>query len=235
MITVTGGGTSYLYGDTGNDTLTGGTGDDTLTGGDGNDTITVKNGNGHYIYGDRYDNYEKGNDTIILENTSNCYISSGEGDDTINITGNNNVVYTGDGSDTVNVYYGMGNEIHTNRDSNTVVVYGGSGKLDSNKSGSGKLIIDWSTYAFGGQYSTDGSYTINDTLYFRNITKDKFGKSNFSLNSSSNTLSITNGSGEFDISYWTKNSFKGSIQFIDSNNNVTGSLTYDQIQGFLKA
>ena len=79
----------------------------------GNDTITVKGGTGHYIVGDAMDRitmYDKGSDSITIQNVKNSTVNGKWSNDTITVNSGclNNRIIGGEGNDTVNLNSGSG-------------------------------------------------------------------------------------------------------------------------------
>jgi Ca2+-binding RTX toxin-like protein len=89
-----GAGNDAVYGDNGDDQVRGGLGDDNVYGGTGNDVLRGDTGSDH-LYG------EAGNDTLYGSLDGRCWLSGGDGNDTLVSVGNatNDALTGGTGSD----------------------------------------------------------------------------------------------------------------------------------------
>ena len=236
-------GISQIWGGAGNDKIVVAAKNNYYIRGDaGGDTITVTGGSGHYIDGDNRAKYDEGADKITLTNVSNSNINAGYGNDTVTLnSGNNNTIMAGYGDDIINVKSGTDNTIRGNMGSNTIHLYGGSGIISSNTTGNGtkysSIYIEKPTGI--GVYSISGDSARKDALYIKNFAKENITKANLSKSGMYLTIDFapaSANSGEVTISYWYENNcpFNGTINFVNDKNQITGSLTYKEIETLLK-
>jgi len=221
--TVDGGdGNDSVDGGAGNDLLNGGLGADTILGGDGKDTIDGGDGNDSLLGGLGDDSIAGGNnDDTIDGGDGNDSIDGGAGNDHLNGSlGNdtllggldNDTLDGGDGNDSLDgglgndaVYGGLGNDSLLGNDGDDLL-YGGAG-ADSMYGGIGNdrfLGLTANDVVVGGENAGD-----NDVL-------DLFG--------SGYTWHNTN------IIYSDPSHENGTVQFLDANGVVTGTMTFSNIE-----
>lgn len=217
-------GNDSLIGDAGNDGLYGGLGDDTLSGDDGADWIDSGDGN-DLIYGGT------GNDTIAY-GTGNDTIYGGDGNDLIDdISGQqytgfdqvfggtgNDTIWTGSDADTV--YGGADNDQISGEDGNDLLfgddgfdtLYGGNG-ADILDGGDGPDFID------GGADQDTIIGGLGDTVTGGGTGLDE------------DTLDLTAwGKANTNIIFDPNNRENGTVEFLDSNGVVVGTLTFTDIE-----
>ena len=207
--------TNEFYGEGGNDTIEGMGGDDKLYGGSGNDQVyggagndTVDGGTGNdSLYGG------DGNDTItggagndlIYAGAGNDTADGGCGDDTIHADSGNNLIYGGEGNDSL--IGGTGNDTLIGGAGNDTID-GGDGH-DSIYGGDGSDYID---HVHAGDFVDGGETTGID-----NGPQDQ------------DTLDLT-GTAPFNINYDPTNHENGTVDFLDSHGDVTGSMEFHNIE-----
>ncbi len=239
-----GAGDDVLFGGTGDDTLIGNTGDDTLFGGDGDDELRSGQGNNTFFGDDGDDDIRGGEgDDLIFGGPGNDDIHAGGGDDT---------VFGGEGDDRVSA--GPGNDIVFGDEGNDTL-FGGAGD-DTLFGGEGDDTLyggDGNDTLFGG----DGSDTLyggrgNDTFFggagpnamFGGADRDVFfidspeaGIGSFvdggSQGDDHDVLSLI-GAGPLRIVNLRPdsdgNGFDGTVEFLDGDGNVTGSMEFRNIE-----
>ena len=214
-----GDGNDSLFGGTGafNDTIQGGAGNDTIDGGDGNDSLLGGAGTDSILGGLGADTVDGG--------TEADFIDGGDGNDSLfGGTGAfNDTIQGGAGSDTIDG--GDGNDS----------LLGGSG-TDSILGGNGNDTID------GG----DGNDTLNGGAGADNLTGG-LGSDRFLGITAGDVVdgSEDPGNGDTDVldlfgSGWTKANTNiifsdpshenGTVQFLDVNGNVIGTMTFSNIE-----
>ncbi|WP_083392658.1 Hint domain-containing protein [Rhodobacter xanthinilyticus] len=219
-------GNDTLFGEGGRDTLEGGAGDDSLSGGYDEDSLSGGTGNDTLDGGDARDTLEggAGNDSILggegddllSGNEGNDTLDGGTGQDTIYAGANDDVASGGEGDD--RLYGEDGNDYLT----------GGQGQ-DSLDGGAGDDTLiggDGVDTLFGGQDSdtfivtsaNDGNHDLVDG------DEDADG-------SDWDVLDLSGvGQGNFNIIYSTPDHENGTVQFLDSWGNVTGSMNFANIE-----
>ncbi len=207
------GGTGNDYIDAGidNDSVDGGSGNDTIIGGEGSDTITAGDGD-DVVYGGLGPTFPDSLnipdvDGDLVTNNGMDVIYAGAGNDTIFGLDDDDSIYGGSGNDAINV--GIDDD----------VVFGGTGD-DSITGGQGTDTLsggdDSDTFVVGN--GTDGA---GDSVFGGS------GGTDF------DTLDLTN-AGSFRIVNVTPdsdgNGIDGTVQFLDADGNVTGSMTFENIE-----
>lgn len=237
------GGGDVLYGGTGNDTIYGDRPGDTFTGTD-NDTIAGGDGNDAIYGGAAADTItgDAGDDTI-QGGTGNDSVSGGTGADSISGDAGNDVLSGGDGNDTL---YGGADSDTLNGDANDDVLYGGDGN-DSLAGGTGNdaLIGDAGNDTLSGGDGNDtlttgyGSDNVqggagNDTIIIANnsaVPGFTIGGNIDGGSSETDTLDLTAwGFSGTNVIYNPNDPKSGTIQFLDSNGNVIGTMTFTDIE-----
>ncbi len=208
------GGNDRLFGQDGNDTLDGGPGNDRLDGGSGNDVL---------LGGPGRDTIEGG--------SGDDYADGGAGDDLIRLGAGNDTGLGGDGDDTLlgsagddSLEGGAGND-WLDGDPGNDTLRGGEGD-DLLTGGSGNDILD-------GGAGSDRMFGEDDRDTFVNVTAGDIidggeGGDDF------DTLDLSNwGKAATNIIYDPTNRENGTVQFLDRNGNVTGSLTFRNIENIV--
>ncbi|MBS0565081.1 MAG: Hint domain-containing protein [Proteobacteria bacterium] len=207
--TITGGaGDDSLAGGTGNDTIDGGTGNDSIDGGAGNDSLFGGTGTfSDTIRGgagnDSIDGGD-GNDSLAGD-AGNDTIIGGNGDDTIDGGDNDDLITGGAGNDSL--AGGLGNDTIDGGDGSDTLSGGAGSDVLTGGLGSDRFVgITAGDVVDGGE---DPGNTDNDVL-------DLFG--------SGYTWHNTN------ILFSSPNHENGTVQFLDANGTVIGSMTFSNIE-----
>ena len=214
-----------LSGDNGNDYIDGGIDEDTITGGEGNDTL---------IGGAGADSLDGGSASDTLDGGSgNDTLAGGEGDDSILGGAGDDLADGGTGQDTIRG--GEGNDTLTGGDGDDRV-YGDAGN-DSLAGGQGQDLLDG---GIGNDtlQSDDGVDTLiggddRDTF----IVNSRDAGNNDSIDGNEggddwDTLDLTD-AGPLRINYDPTNHENGTVSFLDDHGNVTGSLTFKNIENVI--
>ena len=245
-----GAGNDVLYGGAGNDSLYGDAGNDTLIGGDGHNYLSGGNGNDVFIGGAGADTFSGGTGQDNIDYSHSCeavdvnlstgVLSGGDaGNDSITsgvdgVIGSNyddhlvgfdqqgtsaadtftNEFYGEGGNDTIE---GMGGDDKLYGGSGNDQVYGGAGNdtvdggdgHDSIYGGDGSDYID---HVHAGDFVDGGETTGID-----NGPQDQ------------DTLDLT-GTAPFNINYDPTNHENGTVDFLDSHGDVTGSMEFHNIE-----
>ncbi|MFN0115002.1 MAG: Hint domain-containing protein [Paracoccaceae bacterium] len=218
-----GDGNDSVLGEAGNDRLFGQDGNDTLDGGPGSDSLDGGSGNDVLLGGE-------GRDTLA-GGSGNDLGDGGQGDDLIRLGAGDDTGLGGDGNDSI--FGGAGNDLldggagndRLDGDPGQDTIFGGAGN-DSVTAGEGDDLID------GGE-GADTLWGQNDRDTFTNTTAGDVidggeGGNDF------DTLDLTNwGKAATNIIYDPANRENGLVQFLDSQGNVTGSLTFKNIENIV--
>lgn len=207
LIYAFGGNDSVLAGD-GNDVIFGGAGDDTLAGEAGNDSIFGNVGNDTMFGGD--------GDDMVRDGQGDNVVFGGAGDDSL-FTGNGrDTIYGDDGDDTI---YGGNNDD---------VLFGGDGDDFINGGLGNDTLIggEGADRMFGGAdrdtfVVATGADGAGDAV-FGGASGDDFDTLDLST---AGPLVITDLRPDSD-----GNGFNGTVNFLDADGNVTGSMTFDNIE-----
>jgi Ca2+-binding RTX toxin-like protein len=204
-----GAGNDYVEGRGGGDSLYGGTGNDTIYGDRPGDTYTGAGGDADTIAGGA------GNDVIY----------GGNDNDVISGDANDDLLYGGAGSDLVSG--GTGNDQLFGGDGNDVLV--GDAGNDTLSGGAGN---DTLTTGYGVDSVQGGAG--NDTIIIANNSATPgftIGGTIDGGNSETDTLDLTAwGFAGTNIIYNPTDPKAGTIQFLDSNGNVIGTMTFSEIE-----
>ncbi|MEM7438275.1 MAG: Hint domain-containing protein [Pseudomonadota bacterium] len=217
----------------GDDEVFGGEGNDRLEGGDGNDTISVGNGRDSVFGGDGNDtitgegttgrndiNAGDGNDTVIGGESIDV-IRGQDGDDVLEGRGGHDEIWGGEGNDTV-----LGGDSYDwlHGDAGNDYVDGGDGD-DRVKGGAG----DDTLIGGAGKDMVVGG-DDRDTIIGGNdgdVVDGGTGGDDYDI------LDLT-GAGPFRVVNETVDpdgdSTSGTIEFLDADSNVTGSMTFTEIE-----
>jgi Ca2+-binding RTX toxin-like protein len=198
--------TNVFYGGAGNDYLDGLAGGDTLYGGADNDTIFGGAGNDSLDGG-------TGNDTLF-GGTGEDTLDGGAGNDTLDGGDGNDTLSGGDGTDTL--YGGAGNDGLYGGDGNDVL-FGGDGD-DTLFGGAGNDIF----YGGAGADTLFGG-AGNDTFYGSSGDVIDGGVGD------QDTLDLA-GTGPLRVIPNPLDPESGTVYFLDAQGNITGSLTYSNIE-----
>jgi Ca2+-binding RTX toxin-like protein len=149
--TITGAGSSILYGGDGNDSITGTNGNDELSGGAGDDTINLLQGNDRAFGG-------SGNDSINAGTGSN-QMYGGSGNDSIDAGGGNDSIFGGAGADSL--WGGLGNDmfVYTNNTDSGI----GVGNWDVINDFATGDTIDLQQFTGMAEFRTGGNGELNFT------------------------------------------------------------------------
>ncbi len=228
-----GDGADLVYGGAGDDTINFGNGDDTVYGGDGNDLIddlpgTMLSGT-NLVYGGA------GNDTVWTGD-GNDTVYGGDGNDVLWGEGDNDQLFGGLGDDTL---FGGDGDDTLSGDDGLDVLYGGAGD-DSLSGGAGNDVL----YGGEGNNTLDGG-AGSDTLYGGSGADLLIGGADRDtiFGDIGDTVD-GGGSGDdqdfLDLSAWGRantniiydpsNHENGTVQFLDSNGAVIGTLTFTDIE-----
>ncbi len=224
-------GNDLLSGGTGNDTMSGGADNDTLDGGTGNDVLTGDGGDDSFTLTGTF-----GNDTITGGETSE---TSGDVIDASGLTANTTVTFSGaeagtitDGTSTASfsqieaLQLGAGNDTVNGGAGNDSVdagagndlLFGGAGN-DSFAGGAGNDTLDGGTGAdtlVGG----DG-----EDLFYGGVSDQILGGDGTDI------LDLTAyGHSGTNILYGGGNNQSGTVQFLDANGAIIGSLSFSGIE-----
>jgi Ca2+-binding RTX toxin-like protein len=204
------GGNDSLSGDNGNDTLIGGEGDDTILGGKGNDSLIGGTGDDS-LYGG------SGNDTL----------EGGEGDDLL-VTGNSNVADGGTGKDTI--LGSIGKDTLRGGDDDDIINGNKGDDLIEGGTGNDTLIGGVGADSMSGGDDRDTFVLANATEGDGDTVDGGAGGDDF------DTLDLRN-VGPFRIIDQTidtdGNSTSGTVQFLDVDGHVTGTMTFTEIETIL--
>ncbi|MFO1173938.1 MAG: Hint domain-containing protein [Paracoccaceae bacterium] len=246
-------GNDTIDGGTENDTVDGGSGDDSITGGSGNDSLAGGIGNDTIDGGTEADSIDggAGNDSLFGgTGTFSDTIRGGAGDDSID-GGDGNDSLAGDaGNDTI--IGGLGDDTIDGGDNDDTIT-GGAGN-DSIAGGLGKDTIDGgagndSIQGNAGDDSLlggDGNDTLdggagNDVMTgglgsdrFLGITAGDVVDGSEDAGNTDNDVLDLFGSGytwhNTNIIYSSPNHENGTVQFLDVNGNVVGTMTFTNIE-----
>ncbi|MEP3391334.1 MAG: cadherin-like domain-containing protein [Litoreibacter sp.] len=221
--TVDGGdGNDWIHGQSGNDTLNGGSGDDMIFGEDGDDRIEGGDGNDALSGGNGDDDiFGQAGDDTIQGGAGDDFLIGGDGDDTITGGDDDDVLCGNDGDDTL--MGGNGNDVLEGMNDNDTLFGGAGNDTLYGDAGNDELTGgEGADTIFGGS----GRDTIlggndGDTVD-GGTTGDDF-----------DVLDLT-GEGPFRIVNQTVDadgdSTSGTVEFLDDNGDVTGSLVFTEIE-----
>jgi Ca2+-binding RTX toxin-like protein len=228
------------------DTIRGGMGNDTIIGGEGNDVIDAGQGD-DLVYGgygpdvpDAVNIPDTAGD--LLPSNGRDFIEGGMGNDTIFGMDDDDTIYGGRDDDLVYggvdddlIYGDMGNDsLHGDEGNDTLfggqgndLLYGGDGN-DVLTGGAGNDTF------YGGE-GTDSMAGGNDRDVFI-IDTPTAGLANFIDGNEGgddyDTLDLR-GSGPFNIIYADDNPENGTVNFLDTDGNTTGTLTFVNIENVI--
>ncbi len=204
-----GSGNDSIDGGIDNDTIDGGAGDDTIIGGEGADLITAGDGN-DLVYGGLpsgvLDGLNIPDATDLRPHNNIDTLYGGAGDDTIYGMDDNDRLFGGAGNDVL--YGGVDNDAMFGDAGNDTLV-GGEGS--DNMSGGD----DRDTFIVNN--ASDGTGDVIDG----NEGGDDF-----------DTLDLS-GSGPLRVNYDPSNPENGTVNFLDSDGNITGSLVFTNIENVI--
>ncbi|SOB97771.1 Ca2+-binding RTX toxin-like protein [Rhodobacter sp. JA431] len=220
-----GAGDDSVQGGNGNDSLLGEEGADTLEGGDGNDTLEGGEGNDLLDGGQSSDTLSggEGDDTLI----------GGEGEDLLNGDAGDDSLSGGNGQDTL--YGGDGNDTLDGGDGDDRL-YGEDGD-DVLTGGQGQDLLDGGAGndTLSGGDGVDTLLGGDDRDWFE-VRTAADGNNDFIDGNEGgddwDTLDLR-GAGPFDVVYDPTNDENGTVNFLDSNGNVTGTLTFRNIENVI--
>ncbi len=209
-----------ILGGNGNDTIDGGDGNDSLLGGAGTDSILGGAGNDYVDGGTEADYIDggDGNDSLFGgTGTFNDTILGGNGNDTIDGGDGNDSLLGGAGTDSI--LGGAGNDYLDGGDGNDVLD-GGTGN-DTLIGGAG---ADTMTGGTGNDFFT--GVTVGDVV---DGSEDPGGGDIdvLDLFGSGWTFGTTN------IIYSTPDHENGTVEFLDANGNVIGTMTFSNIESII--
>ncbi|ETD01673.1 Hint domain-containing protein [Rhodobacter capsulatus] len=230
--TITGGeGNDTLLGGAGDDSLDGGNSSDSLDGGAGNDTLLGGEGNDTLLGGAGNDSLDGGSASDTLDGgAGDDTLIGGEGDDSILGGDGNDLASGGTGQDTIRG--GAGDDTITGDDGDDRL-YGDAGN-DSLSGGQGQDLLDGGVgndTLIGG----DGVDTLlggDDRDVFIVVNRDGGNHDFIDGNEGGDdfdTLDLTT-AGPLRINYDPTNPENGTVTFLDDHGNVTGSLTFRNIE-----
>ncbi|WP_249306342.1 Hint domain-containing protein [Rhodobacter capsulatus] len=230
--TITGGeGNDTLLGGAGDDSLDGGNSSDSLDGGAGNDTLLGGEGNDTLLGGDGNDSLDGGSASDTLDGgAGDDTLTGGEGDDSILGGEGNDLAAGGTGQDTIRG--GAGDDTITGDDGDDRL-YGDAGN-DSLSGGQGQDLLEGGAgndTLLGG----DGVDTLSggdDRDVFIVVNRDGGNHDVIDGNEGGDdfdTLDLTT-AGPLRIAYDPTNPENGTVTFLDDHGNVTGSLTFRNIE-----
>ncbi|WP_415233398.1 Hint domain-containing protein [Pseudorhodobacter sp.] len=219
-------GNDTLYGEQGSDTLQGGDGDDLLYGGTGNDLLQGDAGN-DTLNGDQGNDTLQGGDGDDLLNggTGNDLLQGGAGDDTLNGDQGNDILQGGDGNDLLNggrgndfLQGGAGNDT-LNGDEGNDIIEGGAGN-DQISGGAGADTL------YGGADRDDFIIGVGEGAgdrIFGGSEGDDWDRLIIEGPRSGYRIvdTVTDSDG---------NGLDGTVEFLDTNGNVTSSLRFENIE-----
>ncbi|QNR64898.1 Hint domain-containing protein [Rhodobacter capsulatus] len=224
-------GNDTLIGGEGNDSLDGGNSSDSLAGGAGNDTLLGGEGNDTLIGGEGNDSLDGGAASDTLDGgAGDDTLIGGEGDDSILGGEGNDLAAGGTGQDTIRG--GAGDDTITGDDGDDRL-YGDAGN-DSLSGGQGQDLLDGGA---GNDTLTggDGVDTLlggDDRDVFIVVNRDGGNHDVIDGNEGGDdfdTLDLTT-AGPLRINYDPTNPENGTVSFLDDHGNVTGSLTFRNIE-----
>lgn len=247
----TGDDADLIYGGQGNDSIDGGFDNDTIYANQGNDVIIGAEGADHIYagYGDDvvYGGYGPGvpdavnipdNAGDLLPGNGNDLIYGGVGNDTIFGQDDADTVYGGQDNDSIDG--GVDNDLLYGGTGNDTLI-GGQGD-DSLHGGQGNDVLDGgegndAVFGDSGNDSIIGSDGI-DTMYgggdrdvFTNVGAGDVIDGNES-GDDYDTLDLR-GAGPFHITYAADNPENGTVDFYDADHNITGSMTFTNIENVI--
>jgi Ca2+-binding RTX toxin-like protein len=235
-----------LYGGTGNDLISGNLGDDRLNGEDGNDTIDGGSGNDSLDGGLGNDSLSGGDgedtvyagwgDDTVYGGAGNDYLFADEGNDEVYGGAGNDTILTGPGDDTI--YGGDGDDLVWGHGDNDLVhgdagndtleghdgddsLYGGADN-DALYGGTGNDLLEGGD---GADYMQGGD--DRDTFFggAGDVVDGGEGGDDFDV------LDLTAyGHPATNIIYDPSNHENGTVQFLDADGNVTGTMTFQNIE-----
>lgn len=233
-------GDDLIQGGAGDDVIDGGAGADSLFGGSGRDTIDGAEGDDHIDGGEDDDAIAggAGNDTI-LGGSGNDAIGGGDGDDLIDGGTGNDTIFAGSGNDTVDggdgddALYGEAGDDLLSGGAGRDVLFGGeggdrlSGGDDDDRlfGGAGDDVLTGGAGAdllSGGLGSDTFLGGIGDTVVGGEDPDDLDW----------DILDLT-GSGPIKIIRDAADPEKGIVNFLDVNGNITGHLTFSEIEAIV--
>ena len=212
-----GDGNDTLVGGQGNDSMTGNRGDDTLFGGDGDDFVTGGIDGNDEVYGG------DGNDTV-LGGIGDDTLDGGEGDDIIAADRGDDLIFGGGGNDSIQG--GVDND----------TIFGGDGD-DTIRANDGDDVVEGGAgddFIVGGE-GADQLSGGDDRDLFKGITAGDVvdggtGGDDF------DTLDLR-GLGPLRVVNQTVDpdgdSTSGTVEFLDADGNVTGTMTFAEIENVI--
>ncbi|SIS80731.1 Hint domain-containing protein [Phaeovulum vinaykumarii] len=217
-------GDDALYGEGGSNTLDGGLGDDTLVGGSNSDSI---------LGGDGADVIDAGNaQDTVSGGAGDDDILAGEGDDLVSGDAGRDTIAGGSGQDTLrggaddDVVAGEDGDDRLYGEDGNDVLSGGQGQ-DSLDGGAGDDTLTGGTGVdtlFGGQDSDTFIVTSAEAGMHDHVDGDEDAD-----DSDWDVLDLT-GAGPVNVIYDTTNPENGTVQFLDTSGNVTGTMTFENIE-----
>ena len=214
-----------LFGDNGSDYIDGGIDEDTIFGGEGNDTI---------LGGDGADSIDAGSASDTVDGgAGNDTIAAGEGDDSVTAGSGNDTVTGGTGQDTL--LGGTGNDTLAGEDGDDRL-YGEAGN-DSLTGGQGQDLLDGGagndTFLGGDGVDTLLGGDDRDTFVVATEADGNHDSIDGGEGGDDNdTLNLT-GAGPLRVIYDSANPENGTVNFLDDNGNVTGTLTFQNIENVI--
>ena len=238
-----------IYGGEGDDYLDGGIDNDLIRGGAGNDTILGGQGDDE-IYGDEGDDYIEGgdgNDSIYgLEGDDEIY--GGAGDDFILGSIGDDTIYAGEGNDNVEgaadadtIFLDEGDdfakggagddEIHGGTGNDTINGDAGNDTIYGDE-GDDELYGDNGQDVFYGGEGADRMFGQDDEDTFVGATAGDYvdGGEGFQAGHIDYDVLDLSGLGPLKINYDPSNVENGTVDFLDGVGNVTGTMTFKNIE-----
>ncbi len=207
------GGDDLIFGGAGNDTLYGDAGDDLVEGGDGDDLIYGGSGDDQLLGGAGNDTIQAGSGSALVHgDDGDDLIYGGAGNDSLNGDGGNDTIYGGDAPE-VEIYGGAGDD----------VLYAGAG---------GDLVLggDGNDTIYGGA-GADALFGGADRDVFINVGPNDVIDGN-EEGDDYDTLDLT-GAGPLRVEYDPDNAENGTVYFLDSDGNVTGTAAFTNIENVI--
>ncbi|WGI22653.1 Hint domain-containing protein [Amylibacter sp. IMCC11727] len=234
-------GNDTVFGGEGNDSIDGGSGNDTLMGDEGDDRIFGNAGNDEIFGGDGNDNLggaDSGDDTyyggdgndMVEASFGDDTLFGGEGNDDLWASADDDLVYGGEGDD--QSYGGHGQDT-VYGDAGNDTLSGGSDS-DTVFGGTGNDVIQG-----GGNFKDDTGPDAANTLYGGNDRDTFLGATDGDIvdggagGDDYDVLDLT-GEGPFrvvnEVPDSNGNGTDGTIEFLDADGNVTGTLEFTEIE-----
>ena len=247
-----------LYGDAGNDVLNGDAGNDLLSGGDGTDSLTGGTGS-DTLYGDAGNDLLSGgeNDDVLFGGADSDTLHGNDGNDALNGDAGFDELYGDAGNDTLT---GTSGDVLYGGADNDLLYAGGSSALAFGDAGNDEIFVSAGAFGYGGADedtlygSGAGTAALgdagNDIIHLSAGAAGYGGDDRDTFYAGMGTNADGgDGGDDYDILdlttlppgavsavYGSKtldadgNSYSGTINFLDSNGAVIGTMTFAEIE-----